>query len=257
MSENECCTDVVVRTPSFFAEINTATQTTEALQDLEDTITQVEAAADAAELSSTNAAASAAAASTSASNASTSASAAASSASAADSSASSAGTSASAATASASTASTQATNASASATAAAGSATAASGSATAASDSASAASASAAAAAASAAEANVAFVTVATGTLNLALTHVNKIVEFSGACVVTIPPDSSVAFPDNTKISLFQNSASTVSVVGGAGVTIKVPDTKIASLQCNGALATLVKKGASDDWILIGMLGNA
>lgn len=74
----------------------------------------------------------------------------------------------------------------------------------------------------------------------------------AGATTVTVPPNSSVAFPIGTRIDVAQVGAGKVTLAQGSGVTIN-------SLSSNKALAgqyvgaTLVKT-ATDTWLLTGNL---
>lgn len=73
----------------------------------------------------------------------------------------------------------------------------------------------------------------------------------AGSNTLTVPPNSSVAFPINTRIDLVQLGAGQTTVVAGAGVTIRAtPGLKIAA-QYYGA--SLYKRG-TDEWVLQGGL---
>jgi hypothetical protein len=88
-------------------------------------------------------------------------------------------------------------------------------------------------------------------TYTLALADAGVIVALANAAAitVTVPPNSSVAFPIGTTIELIQDGAGLVTVAAGAGVTIK----NAGRLKLNGQdyAATLVKR-ATDTWNLIG-----
>lgn len=60
-----------------------------------------------------------------------------------------------------------------------------------------------------------------------ALLDVNKIVEISNASgnTFTLPPDTDVAFPDGSEITVVQTGAGLLTVTAGAGVTM----TKVAA----------------------------
>lgn len=85
------------------------------------------------------------------------------------------------------------------------------------------------------------------------LSDAGKMIDFSNASAITltVPPNSSVAFPVGTQINLLQSGAGQVTVAAGAGVTINANP----GLKLNGqwASATLVKR-ATDTWVLIGNL---
>lgn len=73
----------------------------------------------------------------------------------------------------------------------------------------------------------------------------------ASANTLTVPPNSSVAFPVNTRIDLVQLGAGQTTVVAGAGVTIHAsPGLKIAA-QYYGA--SLYKRG-TNEWVLMGGL---
>lgn len=74
----------------------------------------------------------------------------------------------------------------------------------------------------------------------------------AGAITVTVPPNSSVAFPVNTKIDCAQVGAGQVTFAQGSGVTInsKSSNKKLVG-QYSGA--TLIKT-ATDTWLLVGDL---
>lgn len=88
----------------------------------------------------------------------------------------------------------------------------------------------------------------------LVLTDANAIIEInsSSATTLTVPPNSSVAFPTVTRIDIVQIGTGQITVSPGAGVTIKSVSgaTKLFA-QYSGA--SLYKRG-TDDWVLIGDL---
>jgi hypothetical protein len=83
---------------------------------------------------------------------------------------------------------------------------------------------------------------------NLKMVTVTK----SSACTLTVPPNSSVAFPVGTMIILVQGGTGQLSVVAGNGVTINSYN---AALDLSGqfASATLVKT-ATNTWLLTGQI---
>lgn len=90
-------------------------------------------------------------------------------------------------------------------------------------------------------------------TYTLVLADAAKTVTLSNASAVTmtVPPNSSVAFPVGTRIPLAQLGAGQVTVAAGAGVTVNAtPGLKIAA-QYGGAE---LLKTATDVWLLIGRL---
>jgi len=86
------------------------------------------------------------------------------------------------------------------------------------------------------------------------LSDAGKICEFSNASpvTVTVPPNSSVAFPVGTQIEVTQTGAGKTALAQGSGVTI----TSLASYKAIAgqyASATLYKR-ATDEWQLSGSL---
>ncbi len=94
-----------------------------------------------------------------------------------------------------------------------------------------------------------------TGTsYTLVLGDAGKLVEMSNAAAntLTVPPNSSVAFPVNTKIDVSQMGAGATTIAQGSGVTIRSKDTKLA-LNGRYVVTTLIKR-ATDEWVLVGDL---
>lgn len=73
----------------------------------------------------------------------------------------------------------------------------------------------------------------------------------SSANTLTVPPNSSVAFPTGTTINVTQLGAGATTVVEGSGVTIRTPETLILNKQY--AVASLYKRG-TNEWVLSGYL---
>lgn len=94
-----------------------------------------------------------------------------------------------------------------------------------------------------------------TASFTLALTDKGKLVtanHASVAIVITVPPNSSVAFPVNSKIDLASLGAAVVSVAAGAGVMINSSGGKLKLTgQYSGASLTKI---ATDTWLLVGDL---
>lgn len=68
---------------------------------------------------------------------------------------------------------------------------------------------------------------------------------------VTVPPNSSVAFPLNSVIEICQYGAGQVTLVAGAGVTLRTP----ATLTTRAQYSTVsVRKRATDEWVVSGDL---
>jgi hypothetical protein len=79
----------------------------------------------------------------------------------------------------------------------------------------------------------------------------NTIVELSNASAITltVPLNSSVAFPVGSQIQLLQTNTGQVTVTGAGGVTVNSnPGLK---LRAQWSSATLLKRG-TDTWVLIG-----
>lgn len=95
-----------------------------------------------------------------------------------------------------------------------------------------------------------------TDSYTLALTDAYKLVTInaSGAKNLTVPPNSSVAFPVGTRIDIGQDGAGQVTVVAGSGVTVRTPET--LKLRKQWAKATLIKR-STDTWDIEGNLEAA
>lgn len=94
-------------------------------------------------------------------------------------------------------------------------------------------------------------------TYTLVLTDANKVVSMSNASAntLTIPPNSSVAFPTGTIITIFALGAGTTTVAGGTGVTLSgnggSGSAYSADIQTRYAAATIIKIG-TDSWLISG-----
>jgi hypothetical protein len=88
-------------------------------------------------------------------------------------------------------------------------------------------------------------------TYTLALTDAGKVVEANNAAAITltVPPNSSVAFPIGTVVEVFQMGAGQVTVTAGAGVTLRVPNGAKTAKQY--AVASLWKRD-TDIWVVSG-----
>lgn len=90
-----------------------------------------------------------------------------------------------------------------------------------------------------------------TASYTLVLADKNKIVEMSvgSANNLTVPPNSSVAFPVGSQINILQTNTGQTTIVAGAGVTVNAsPGLK---MRAQWSYATLVKR-ATDTWVLVG-----
>ena len=92
-------------------------------------------------------------------------------------------------------------------------------------------------------------------TYTLVLGDGGKLVTLSNASAITmtVPPNSSVAFPVGTQIDLAQIGAGQVTVAQGSGVTVSA--TPGLKLRARYAGATLIKIG-TDAWLLFGDLAS-
>lgn len=95
-------------------------------------------------------------------------------------------------------------------------------------------------------------------TYTLVLGDVGKYVEMNNASAntLTVPPNSSVAFPTGTQVTVVQTGAGTTTIAPGSGVTINYYSPTSAgtrTLKAQWAAGTLIKR-ATDTWVLIGNL---
>lgn len=91
-------------------------------------------------------------------------------------------------------------------------------------------------------------------TYTLALTDAGDVVTLTNgsAITVTVPLNSSVAFPIGTQITLAQMGAGQVTVAGAVGVTVYAADSFL-KLRVQYSSGTLIKT-ATNTWLLIGDL---
>ena len=93
-----------------------------------------------------------------------------------------------------------------------------------------------------------------TASYTLALADVSKVIEMTvaSANTITVPSNSSVAFPVGTVIEVVQLGAGQTSIAAGSGVTIRSAGAKLKlSGQYSGAA---IRKRATDEWVLVGDL---
>lgn len=93
-----------------------------------------------------------------------------------------------------------------------------------------------------------------TESYTLTISDANELIEMNvgSANNLTVPSNSSVAFPVGTKIDVFQYGAGQTTIVAGSGVTIRSKDSALKLVdQYSGA--TLYKRG-TDEWVAIGDL---
>lgn len=93
-----------------------------------------------------------------------------------------------------------------------------------------------------------------TTSYTLVLTDAGKIIEQNSgsATTVTIPPNTSVAFPTNTRLDIVRYGSGSVTLVAGSGVTIR---------SAGGALAITTQyagcsiyKRSTNEWVAVGTL---
>ena len=78
-------------------------------------------------------------------------------------------------------------------------------------------------------------------------------VNSSNDCLVTIPANSSVAFPVGTEIEIAKLGTGAVTIDASSGVTI---DSLDSMTDIAGQYATVaIKKIATNEWLLVGALG--
>jgi hypothetical protein len=92
-------------------------------------------------------------------------------------------------------------------------------------------------------------------TYTLVLGDKNKLITLSNssAITLTVPTNTSVAFPTGSQINLSQNAIGQVTIVGDTGVTINA--TPGLKLRDQYSSATLVKIG-TNSWLLMGDLST-
>ena len=73
--------------------------------------------------------------------------------------------------------------------------------------------------------------------------------DVAGANDLTVPPNSSVAFPTGTVVEVCQVGAGQTTIVAGSGVTINTPETLILSGQWS---TVSLRKRGTDLWVLAG-----
>jgi hypothetical protein len=97
-------------------------------------------------------------------------------------------------------------------------------------------------------------ITRQTASYTLALIDADSLVEMNvaGANTLTVPPDSSVAFPIRTQLLISQYGTGQTTVTAGAGVTLR-SDAGRLKLSSQYSGATLIKI-AADEWYVFGSL---
>jgi hypothetical protein len=94
-----------------------------------------------------------------------------------------------------------------------------------------------------------------TASYTLVLADKDKLVEVSNASAntVTIPTNTSVAYPTGTQINIIQTGAGQTTISGTSGVTVNSTGATAASpkLRAQWSTATAIKRG-TDTWVVIG-----
>jgi len=95
-----------------------------------------------------------------------------------------------------------------------------------------------------------------TTSYTLVLSDSGEVVEMNSASAttVTVPPNSSVAFPIGTLVEVYRMGAGTVTLVAGSGVTLTVPAGSPLTLRVQGSTVGL-RKRATNEWVISGDLG--
>jgi hypothetical protein len=93
-----------------------------------------------------------------------------------------------------------------------------------------------------------------TGDYTLVLADKGKVLRINSSSnrTVTIPLNSSVAFPVDTEIAILRYGTGTVSISPTAGVTL---ESKAGERKISGQYASVaIKKIGTDEWVLVGSL---
>lgn len=85
----------------------------------------------------------------------------------------------------------------------------------------------------------------------LVLSDASQMVEIGSSATLTVPLNSSQAFPVGTSINILQTSTGQVTIAGASGVTVNA--TPGLKLRAQWSMATLIKR-ATDTWVLSGDL---
>jgi hypothetical protein len=90
-----------------------------------------------------------------------------------------------------------------------------------------------------------------TANYTLVLADASKAVEVTSASstTVTVPPNSSVAFPVGTIIEVVRLGTGSVTLLAGSGVTLNTASSLICRVQYS---VLTLRKRASDTWLVAG-----
>jgi hypothetical protein len=91
-----------------------------------------------------------------------------------------------------------------------------------------------------------------TGNYTLVLADRGKVVEMdsASATTVTVPPNSSVAFPTGALVEVYRHNTGTVTLVAGSGVTLRSPGGLLGVSAQYDTVA--LRKRATDEWVVSG-----
>lgn len=94
-------------------------------------------------------------------------------------------------------------------------------------------------------------VNVETASYTLTLGDAGGTVEMNvgSANNLTVPPNSSVAFPVGTVVEVCQIGSGQTTIVEGSGVTVQTPETLVLTGQWS---TVSLRKRATDEWVLAG-----
>lgn len=97
-----------------------------------------------------------------------------------------------------------------------------------------------------------------TGSTTLALAHADRFLRCTSATAmnITVPPQSSVAWPADIQLEGAQWGAGAVTFVPGAGVTIR-RNSKITATTDGQYAPWGLKRVAENEWLLFGQMGAA
>lgn len=99
-----------------------------------------------------------------------------------------------------------------------------------------------------------AYINSRSNSYTLVLADAGKLIKMTKATAsnLTVPPNSSVAFPTGTEIEILEYGAGQVTIVGGSGVTLRSAGSalKIADQYASVSL----KKLGTDEWAVVGAL---
>ena len=90
------------------------------------------------------------------------------------------------------------------------------------------------------------------GSYALVLSDAGKLIEMSGGGTLTVPLDSSVAFPVGTQITVLQTGSSQVTIAPQSTVTINSAGGYL-KIAAQWSAVTLIKRG-TDTWVALGAL---